>query len=72
MASLTDILTVLQNGVQGINRLTQQIAATFPQATAVSTSVTVGTIVFNSSQAVGFLSVTTSSGAAYKVALYDE
>lgn len=71
MASLQDLLSALQNGVTAINNLKEQIATTFPQASAVSTgAATAGTITFTSSQATGFLTVTTSSGASYKVPLY--
>jgi hypothetical protein len=71
MASLDDLLTALQNGVEAINRLTTQVRTTFPQASAVSTSAaTAGTITYTSSQATGFLTVTTSSGGSYKVPLY--
>ena len=71
MASLNDLLNALQNGVTAIQGLTEQIASTFPQAASVSTGVTAGTVTFTSSQAAGFLVVTTSSGAAMKVALYN-
>lgn len=67
----TDILTALQNGVQALNTLNTTLQSVFPQATAVSTTAaTAGTITFTSSQAAAFLSVVTSSGATYKVALY--
>lgn len=71
MASLQDLLTALQNGVQAINNLNTSLNNFFPQATSVSTSVTAGTITFTSSQAAGFLIVETSSGASFKVALYN-
>lgn len=71
MASLDLILTTLQNGVTAIQSLNSQLALVFPQATAVSTTAaTAGAITFTSSQATGFLSVVTSSGATYKVPLY--
>lgn len=71
MASLTDIWTALQNGVQAINDLSQQISTTFPQASALSTTApSTGTITFISSKAQSFLTVATSSGATYYVALY--
>ncbi len=71
MAGLTEIYTSMQNGVTAINNLITQLSRTFPQATSVSTSAaTAGTVTFTSSQAVGFLTVQTSSGASYKVALY--
>lgn len=68
---LTDILASLQQGVQAINNLATQIATTFPQASALSTSATAGTATLTSSQPAAFLTVTTSSGATYKVALYN-
>ncbi len=70
-ASLTDLLTSLQQGVQAINNLASQIAETFPQASALSTSATSGTATLTSSQPATFLTVTTSSGATFKVALYN-
>lgn len=70
-ASLNDLLAAMQNGVQAMNALTAQVAATFPQASALSTSAaTAGAITFTSSQAAAFLTVITSSGATYYVPLY--
>jgi len=71
MSSLTDIFSMLNAGVSAINALTTQIRSTFPQASATSTSATAGTITFTSSQAAGFLTVITSSGATFKVPLYN-
>jgi hypothetical protein len=68
---LSDILTTLQQGVQALNNLTIQIKTTFPQVGALSTSATTGSISYNSSQPAAFLSVTTSSGATYKVPLFN-
>ena len=68
---LGDILQTLQQGVQAMNNLREQISTTFPQASAVSTSATTGTATLTSSQPAAFLSVTTSSGATFKVALYN-
>lgn len=70
--SLSDILAALQTGVQAINNLRVQLAATFPQATNISTAARAsnGTIVYNSSLATGFLAVTTSSGAVVYVPTY--
>lgn len=65
-----DLLQTLQQGVQAINNLRSTILTTFPQAGALSTSATAGTITYTSSQASAFLSVTTSSGGVYKVPLY--
>lgn len=67
---LGDLLQTMQQGVQAINNLTTQIRATFPQVAALSTSATVGTITFSSSQPSQFMTVITSSGATYKVPLY--
>ena len=67
-ASLTDILATLQNGVTAINALPNRLATAF--VTSVSTGAVVGTVTFTSSQASAFGLVTTSSGGAYKVALY--
>lgn len=69
--SLTDVLAALQNGVVAINKLNTTLQQIFPQATAFSTTAAAaGTITFTSSQATGFISVVTSSGATVKVATY--
>lgn len=69
--SLSELMSTLQNGVEAVNNLSQQIAATFPQASALSTTApSTGTITFISSRAATFLTVTTSSGATYHVPLY--
>jgi hypothetical protein len=70
--SLSEILAALQNGVVAVNGLKNQLATTFPQATTVSTAVrgSVGAVTFTSSQATGFMAVTTSSGFVGYVALY--
>jgi len=67
---LGDVLQTLQQGVQAINNLTIKIGTTFPQVAALSTSATVGTITFSSSQPSQFLTVITSSGGTYKTPLY--
>ena len=74
MASITDLFTAMQNAVTAINTLNQTLTSKFPQTTAGSTiaptaSVT-GTITFTSSQATGFMVVTTSSGFSAKVPYY--
>jgi len=70
-AGITDIVVTLQNGVNAINNLAQQLSQIFPQATAVSTTAaTAGAITYTSSQAAAFLSVVTSSGGTYKIALF--
>lgn len=68
MASISDLLTGLQNAVQAINALNQTLTSKFPQTTAGSTSPpTAGTLTFPSSQPNGFMVVTTSSGYSAKV-----
>jgi hypothetical protein len=70
--SLSDILAALQNGVSAVNRLTREIASTFPQGGTLSDQPrgSDGTITFDSSMASGFLAVTTSSGAVVYLATY--
>lgn len=69
-----DILQTLQQGVQGLNNLTQQIKATWPQATTASTTIpsSVGALSFSSSQPVGFQLVTLSSGVTVKFPFYNQ
>lgn len=67
MATLADILTAIQNGVQAINNLT----SVFPPITAVgSVPPTTGGVTFNSSQVTAFGTVRTSSGGTYTIPLY--
>lgn len=66
-----DLLQSLQQGVQALNNLRVTLSTVFPQASAVSTSATTGAATLTSSQPAGFLTVTTSSGATFKVALYN-
>lgn len=71
--SLADILAALQNGVTAIQTLTKQIATTFPVQVGAITTVapsTVGGTVFTSSEAAAFMTVTASSGYAYRIPLY--
>lgn len=72
MASLDDILSALKNGVVAINNLNQTLDQVFPGATAVSTTIpsSSGTITISSSLVKGFISVVSSSGATYQLALY--
>lgn len=73
MTSLSEILAALQNGVTAINNLAGSLSDTFlQQGTVVSSAVatTGSTITFTSSQAAGFIAVTTSSGAAYYLPIY--
>lgn len=70
---LADILSALQNGVNAIQSLNARLGTTFLQSgTVVSSAVatTGSTITFSSSQAAGFMAVTTSSGAAYYFPIY--
>ena len=67
MGSFTDILTALSNGVNAINALNKRLSTTFlQQGTVISSAITTAnsTVTFTSSQAAGFIAVTTSSGAA--------
>lgn len=70
--SISDLVATAQNAVVAINDLRLQLAATFPQAAAVSTAArgSVGAITYDSSLATAFLAVTTSSGFTGYVALY--
>ena len=71
MASLTDLLTAMQNGVTAINNLKSQLATSFPPITTLSTiSPSLGTLTFNSSEPDQFGLVQTSSGGTYRIALY--
>ena len=74
MASLTDLLSAMQNGVQGINNLVSKIGTVFPQTTASSTVVpsSAGGISFSSSQPAAFMIVQSSSGGTFKMALYNQ
>ena len=69
--TISALVATGQNIVTGINNLSRQLTTFFPQASAVSSAApSAGTITFGSSQASGFLAVTTSSGAVFRVALY--
>jgi hypothetical protein len=68
-----DILSALQNGVIAVQELNTRLQNTFlQQGTVVSSAITTAnsTITFTSSQAAGFIAVTTSSGAAGYIAWY--
>ncbi len=70
MASLNDILSALQNGVQAINNLTIQLRGSFPPITALTSfAPTAGAITYSSSQVTAFGLVETSSGGVYRIAL---
>lgn len=66
-------MAALQNGVTAINNLATTLSDTFlQQGTVVSSAVatTGSSITFTSSQAAGFIAVTTSSGASYYLPVY--
>lgn len=73
MAGLADLLSALQDGVRAINSLNTRLQTTFlQQGTVVSSAITTAnsTVTFGSSQAAGFIAVTTSSGAAGYIPWY--
>lgn len=74
MANINDILSAIQNGVNAINSLNSRLQTTFLQQGTVISSGAVttanSTLVFTSSQAAGFIAVTTSSGAAGYIPWY--
>ncbi len=70
MASLTDILAALQNGVSAISDLRLQLRDSFPSITTLSTTApAAGTLTYSSSQVTAFGLVQTSSGGTYRIAL---
>lgn len=73
MVSLSEILSAMQNGVTAINNLSTRLSNTFlQQGTVISSAIatTGSTVTFTSSQAAGFIAVTTSSGAAGYIPWY--
>ena len=72
MASISDILSALQNAVTAVNSLNKTLGSVFPGATALSTVApsSVGSVTFTSSEPKGFIGVTTSSGYQGKVPVY--
>lgn len=70
--SIVNLLSAVQNAVTAINNLNRTLGTVFPGATALSTVApsSVGAITFTSSEPKGFLSITTSSGYAGKIAIY--
>lgn len=67
---LSDILSTLQNGVTAIRSLNTVLGNIFPQATATSTSATLGAAALPASPE-GFIVVNLSSGIAVKVPYYN-
>jgi len=73
MASLGDLVAAAQNAVIAVQGLTDKLGTTFlQQGTVVSSAITTAnsTITFGSSQAAGFIAVTTSSGVAGYIPWY--
>jgi hypothetical protein len=68
--SLSDILASLQNGAVAVNNLSRQVKTTFPQRGEFSNTVATGAVSFDSSAAIGFIGVTTSSGYVGYVPIY--
>lgn len=71
---LGDLLTSLQQAVQGVNNLAVAIRAVFPTVTVQSTAApsAVGTISYSSSLATGFMLIALSSGTTVKVPFYTQ
>lgn len=69
--SITDLLVTVQNGVTALGKIAKALTTAFPQVTGTSSTVTVGAITFNSSQAVGFLTMLSTTGATIKVPYYN-
>ena len=74
MATLSEIFTVLQSGVQAMNRLTTAIGSAFPGSTTTSTAVpsAAGGVTFSSSQPTGFMLVSLSSSETVKIPYYTQ
>ena len=71
--AISDLVTAAQNAVIAVQGLTNKLGTTFlQQGTVVSSAITTAnsTITFGSSQAAGFIAVTTSSGAAGYIPWY--
>ncbi len=73
MAGIGDILSAIQQCGLAVQGLNNRLGTTFLQSgTVVSSAITTAnsTITFTSSQAAGFIAVTTSSGAAGYIPWY--
>jgi hypothetical protein len=66
-SSLTDIFTVLQNGVIALGKIAKSLSTTFPQVTGTSSTATAGALTFNSSQPTTFITIVSTSGATLKI-----
>lgn len=69
--TLTDIFTAIQNGVNALNKVAKSISTSFPQVTGTSSTATVGTLTFNSSQPAGFITFVSTSGTTFKSPYYN-
>lgn len=70
-SSLTDIFTVLQNGVNALSKVAKAVSTSFPQVTGTSSTATVGTIVITSSLVAGFITIVSTSGTTLKIPYYN-
>ncbi len=70
-SSFTDILVALQNGVTNLGSIAKSLATAFPQVTGTSTGATTGSVTYNSSQPVGFLTMLSTTGATIKVPYFN-
>jgi hypothetical protein len=71
MSNLTDIFAALQNGVISLGSIAKSMSNSFPQVTGTSSTATVGTLTFNSSQPAGFITFVSTSGATFKIPYYN-
>jgi hypothetical protein len=69
-SSLTDILVVIQNGVNALSKIAKSISTSFPQVTGTSSTATAGTLTFNSSQPTTFITIVSTSGTTLKIPAY--
>jgi hypothetical protein len=70
-SSITDLFSALQNGVVALGKIAKSISTSFPQVTGTSTSATTGSVTFNSSQPVGFITIVSTSGATQKIPYFN-
>lgn len=71
MASLDDLLYAMQNGVTAVNELNATLAERFPPiANPITVASTTAATLFGSSQVIAYATVTTTSGAPFRVALF--
>lgn len=70
MASLDDLVTLLNQGVKNMGLLVQAIRTVFPQQTGTSTTATAGAATLPANPA-GFIVVSLPDGSSKKVPYYD-